>query len=625
MKKKIKILVGVLLVLAVAATIFFTTGGQKGSQEALELDASVMSQVTDICSDGERFYLVTRNDILTCDDRGELQDTWHFDDVVLSHITYADALYAFDWLNGRLLKISGEGEIDEELKIEETIENVEYLSSTGQYLYLAASVVDGETHRTLTYQIDFVAGTVEEIADQPVRMYPYRGEGLLQQVRGALFLRESGGGEYTRILPANSGIGAATCDDRDEWIYFVDSSGISRYREDQVEFLHTLPSQAEDIAIAGDRILVLCPGESVILATKEAEEAGDTLTVYGMNDYYSIDGRAVMLNDEYRAQTGKDVNSIQAAGTSFDQFLTDIMSGSDRYDIYAIRTTQADVAGFKENHAFYDLSGSQILAQAVNEMYTPVAESAWVGEELFGIPWDTDGEMMCYIPSQNPGYSPETFTSWDAFLDVAQERGADGVYRMMDARLSVTLMEQYMARYCDVENAQYNFDTEEFRQVLRLLRRIEEMDLPQSAVGGMTVAGELFPEGMTFGWADLSSYEKGQEISIVYPSIAGETGSVTAKQTYLVVNPNSENKEQAIDYLEFICQNPYVRQNVLLYADENCPEIAELMEHHLVYLTDSHVDMSELFEIINAYCEGTLDEEETIRQITEKVGIQVHG
>ena len=301
------------------------------------------------------------------------------------------------------------------------------------------------------------------------------------------------------------------------------------------------------------------------------------------------------------------------------------MSGSDRYDIYAIRTTQADVAGFKENHAFYDLSKSEIIVQAVNEMYIPVAESAWMGEELFGIPWETDAEMLCYIPSGNPEYFPEAFASWEAFLDMAEERGVDEVYRMMDARLQVTLLEQYMARYCDVENNQYTFDTEEFRQVLHLLRRVKNMALPQSVSGGFATDGELFPEGMTFGWTDLSSYEKGQEISIVYPSIAGESGSVTAKQTYLIVNPNSSRKEEAIDYLEFICQNPYVRQNVLLYSDENCPEITDLVENHLVYLTDSHVDMSELFGIINAYCEGTLDEEETIRQITEKVEMQIYG
>lgn len=300
-------------------------------------------------------------------------------------------------------------------------------------------------------------------------------------------------------------------------------------------------------------------------------------------------------------------------------------SGSDRYDIYAIRTTKEDVAEFKENHAFYNLSGSQILVQAVNEMYTPVAGSVWMGDELFGIPWETDAEILCYIPSENPEYSPETFASWDAFFDVVEERGMDEVYRLMDIRVSVMLMEQYMARYCDVESSQYTFDTEEFRQVLRLIRRVKDMDLPQSISSGLATAGELFPAGLTFGWAELSSYEKGQEIAIVYPSIAGEVGSVTAKQTYLVVNPNSNRKEEAIDYLEFICQNPYVRQNVLLYPNESCPEIADLLEHHLVYLTDSRVDMSELFEIINAYCEGTLDEEETIHQITEKVEMQICG
>ena len=376
--------------------------------------------------------------------------------------------------------------------------------------------------------------------------------------------------------------------------------------------------------LSGILTILLVVG-GIFLAAREWNKSGGTLTVYGMNEYLSADGRAVMLSDKYEEQTGRNVRHLRQEGASFDQLLTDVMSGSDRYDIYAIRTTKADVAQFKENHAFYDLSGSRTLVQAVNEMYTPVAESAWMSDELFGIPWETDAEMLCYIPSKNPGYSPEVFASWDTFLDAIEERDMDEVYRLMDTRVSVMLMEQYMARYCDVENNQYTFDTEEFRQVLRLLRRVKDMDLPQSVSGNFPAVGELFPEGMTFGWAELSSYEKGQEIAIVYPSIAGETGSVTAKQTYLVVNPNSSRKEEAIDYLEFICQNPYVRQNALLYPDESCPEIADLLEHHLVYLTDSRVDMSELFEIINAYCEGTLDEEETIRQITEKAEMQIRG
>ena len=70
------------------------------------------------------------------------------------------------------------------------------------------------------------------------------------------------------------------------------------------------------------------------------------------------------------------------------------MSGSDKYDIYVIRSTKADILGFKENHAYYDLSQSEIITNAVEEMYPALADAAWNGEELLGIPWGIDEEVI---------------------------------------------------------------------------------------------------------------------------------------------------------------------------------------------------------------------------------------
>ena len=117
--------------------------------------------------------------------------------------------------------------------------------------------------------------------------------------------------------------------------------------------------------------------------------------------------------------------------------------------------------------------------------------------------------------------------------------------------------------------------------------------------------------------AELSGYRYCQDYPLTTVSIAGEQGTFEVKQTYIMVNPNSKKKEQAIAYLEAMYQNPVVGEDIFLFPNEDYPEIQELMEHHACYSLEYSDKIREMNMLLKPFLEADMSEDEAIEKLTE--------
>lgn len=162
--------------------------------------------------------------------------------------------------------------------------------------------------------------------------------------------------------------------------------------------------------VLGTGVLMLCGG------CFSAPDPGE-LSLYDVPEYFRGEDQYVLLveAENFEADYDIEIDYREAEdGVDFDKIIDDIAEGSEKYDIYAVRATMADAVRIQEKHAYADLSGSEILTGIVSKMYGTVAQSLWQGEELFAMPWEVDGEVLCYNPTEYPQYTQEDYQNWDS-------------------------------------------------------------------------------------------------------------------------------------------------------------------------------------------------------------------
>ncbi len=354
-------------------------------------------------------------------------------------------------------------------------------------------------------------------------------------------------------------------------------------------------------------ILVVCLAIGLIYSYGKRKQ--NTIFMYDISTTFIGDSAGVDLGTEYEQKTGTRIQAVSFTEdpATQEKLLEDILAGEGKYDLYALSMDQEDYQDYIDQGAYYDLSSSEKLVQCVQDMYPVVGETAWHGEELIGIPYQVNGEVLCYSKNAGKRYNAASFATMETLLDEIEKTDEQKIYKLMDARMEVIIMQQYLAG-CSIDGA-YNFDSQEFRQTLSLLRRVKEMGLPESiSVSG--VPPYFLPAEYDFGWADLYDYNNMSGEELRYPSIVGEPGYITGKVIFIVLNPNSEKKEEAIKYLEYMYQNQMIRGNTLLYQNAAYPTMADVMNHHMFFPSEGKKRVMDfLTEICKSIEAGVSDEE----------------
>ncbi len=619
-----------IMVTMCAAFLLNGCSGEKGGQQELEIDDSLSAQVMDICGGDKYFYLATKNDILKYDEDGKLIDTFHFSERGISNVAYGDALYALDWLGGVVLELDKKGNEVSEVELGAEIHSVYGMSAYGQILYLSCTVMERDSLRDITYRIDMETQTAEEFME--AHGCVYAGSSVNQYLLlagGETYwgdVDEAGEPYLERYDVLGTEVRALVRDEKGKDVYFVRDNRVYLFDGDNVKLLHGLEIVPDQIALAGRHLLMLQPSEGLVLATTAADEAMDvvTLNLYNIDDSYVEEGGYIDVGGEFESNHNVKLDYHQEGVLSYDKFLTDVMSGSDKYDIYLVSNMMGDSTGYKANHAYYDLSESEILVGAVQGMYDSVSASAWNGEELFGLPLGVDGEVLCYNFAAYPQYGEETYENWETVLNLIESEDKGKMYKLHVGRVLGNLFNQYLAAYGDVETGEYSFDTPEFRVVLKLMKRVAKMELPDSVTSGGRTYGISLTEDEILGWPQLSEYVMDPNCPIAAPSIAGESGKCPVYQMFAVVNPNSKHKEEAVDYLEYLCQTGRIEGNPLLYADEEHPELVDFMENRMVSSFEWKISDAEIYPILWEFLDGEISEDEVIEKLTQNVRMQLN-
>lgn len=588
-------------------------GAENGSQTEMEIAEEDLSDAMDVCASPKNYYVAAADKVLVYDSEGNPGKVYTFPERIIAQIAYGDALYALDMQEQSIVKLDKDGKAEGEYKLDFTIANLIDFEAVDANVYLSVGIQEGEMYEECTYVLPW----------KEQKMTKMLSKGAVMANAGSLLVYQDGqvigyevsdrsetdGENYGSL---GNGFGSALtsfCVDTHNRYYYCTDLKVIKEEDGTTEYLHRMDTDYDAIATCGDTILLLKRFERLTLATKKAhqQEYEQTLTLYGVGTTFDMpDGTHRDLAEEFEEKNNVGVERISGIGMNQETFLTNLMSGSDKYDIYSLAGVDETAFNYVKNHAYVDLSVNSEIVEKMEQWYGPLVEGCTYQGELFAVPGGSSEEVLYCNTADYPELMQEDFSTWDSFLDVIEKY--DKEVQFNETRLVNVLLEQYIATYCDTLNGEYQFDTEAFRKVLQLLRRIKEMDIRYYQGEGYP---ELFENGEMIGFESVGVYaETGMEF-LPLPAIYGEEPISPVKLRYNIINPNSERTEVAMEYVSMLAEcGTYARKDTA----EQFPLIADLYENHARCVFGSHAEYGTALE---NYVNGTMTEEEAIAEITE--------
>lgn len=610
---KQKILYGILFL--------FLTGmlsgcaGKLGSQKEVSIPAEELQKLTDICGGDDRFYAVAKDKILVLNRNGEVENTWQFSGCGISNIAYQDALYALDVLNMRILKISEDGEQMDTISLSISMDTVIDFEVVDETVFLSCSEKADNGQKSRIYWIDWENGENEVFLEEEAFLSASGERMLYTEKNGRIRIYEISEGkpdDGDELSAIGAGKQVQTfCADEDLKIYYVSENALYEAEGSEYSYLHRLDDNYDVIAEADDMLLLLKRFEKLTLATKQPEEAdqNSVLRLYGTGIWYpDAQGNTINLAEEFEAKYGVAVQRTEDTSMNLDSFLTDLMSGSEKYDIYRFWAMNEAAENFIAYHAYEDLSGEKNIVRELDLWYPVIAEACRSEEEIFGVPGGVGLTLLYYNHVDYPELTDADFQTWDQFLDVLEKYHQPVAFNKL--RLKTVLLEQYACSYCDTQNKQYEFDTPAFRKVLRLIKRIDGMDVEYS--DKVYDETNLFSNKELVGFDGAESYVYGGYSFVLLPSIDGEEPVAPFTMGYHVVNPNSVQKENAFSFMEMLARQ---RQYFGMDTAQKYPKLAEVMNNSAKLRSGSQPEYG---TSIDKYLSGEITEDEAILEIQER-------
>ena len=373
------------------------------------------------------------------------------------------------------------------------------------------------------------------------------------------------------------------------------------------------------LAFLSGNIVMLEPQSKYIcilnLKTYTEETASVRTYDFEKYDHYARD---------YTANTGVEV--VDVLGSVDEKFLKQLLAGDDKADIFVLCSSDIHSLEFLANHAYTDLSVSETLVNTVDQMHRSLRDSAYRGEELAGIPLEASGAVMAFhTESEAYPLAAEKITDWDSLLLLLEELPPESTILANQAGMYQRLFEQYLYEYCEPYEEKVDFDTEAFRKVLDLMTRIHDcpdFQKPGTEPGNAVIG---YYSDRDFRQTDVLGINSGLRLGGIasphkLPDIE-ETQSLAPQisVSYAVINPNSENKEAAIRYLEALVTGEKFA---------SLPEIFPLSDRDELnlYMDKAHVPfdqgvLSNVVSILYSYADGKLTQDEAIAAIQEKADL----
>jgi len=490
----------------------------------------------------------------------------------------------------------------------------------------------GDWNNNDLYRVTLSDGKATKLTrDHLTGLTPYTGDKLLavysnyeaenEEDRRALVAvdKETGAIEKLCSLRGNQNYLGLTYDSASGYVYITDDSHLYRFDSTFAEatLCAYLPPHSSDNSASGtifdgkyylpdwsDSRYMACTVDPALLPSR----------VLRMN--YSNSGddllRAFCLeHPEIALETG---SSDAYTAEDISRAMT---SGDNSADIFSLYLSNGTYEALRRKGYCYDLSGSEILSGFVSRMYPHFAKVLMQDTKLCAIPSYVSVSSIGYFPLafEKVGLTeedvPTTMMEMLDFIQMWVDDYADeypemqlfqGSYRLREQLFSMIF--QMQISYCEAQGETLTFDTPVIRKLLSRLEEIgpalKSMEPEENSAASMVFYSDD-PNALFTTYASIlpDRYGSGRRWN-GYPMILaldeGMTPALSMNMSAYIVNPNSENTDLAVTFLEYMVEHMYQDTKITLLPDENEPYQNEYYEQNMKYYDESIAMTTEALE-----------------------------
>jgi len=400
-------------------------------------------------------------------------------------------------------------------------------------------------------------------------------------------------------------------------------------------FEEATPRTCNDLRFRDGYVFVLDVTSGMLHRNKVVAPSKETVTLQIDQSFSDAYGRRVNSYGwsdwarEYRTQTGNNVSGVDRF-SSLEQFVAELLSGSDKIDGFIISLADAYSLGIFEQGAFYPMQ-SDALDSFSDKAFDWVSDAMTLADgSYWALPVFLDAQKIYYSPSKMAEYNLDVsiFDSYDSTLATAEMLLDERKNGLCNAEIAGTLFMAYdMVNQYFITRGPENteFDTPEFREAMDTLKmfygtmRDENFDYRFRIVAPFspTMQDVVF----TMNTDDMPYYnavlrrllydeERSNEIAayesmlvLPTPRLGGNADMPSIMDVdVLIINPNSKNKEEVLRFAE-CAANMLVAP---VREDINAPMVSMFFEDKDVYQNVYNVGSAQFESLYQYYSNGAV-------------------
>ncbi len=386
------------------------------------------------------------------------------------------------------------------------------------------------------------------------------------------------------------------------------------------------------MAIAADGDLLLLDYETLWKVNTNPEERPEARLIVQYNYNSAMEAARVAFQ---QAHPEVEVVLAQSPGDVVQSMMTQVATP----DIYTLSVSSSEYSAVFGRGYMAELTGSEILSDFAAAVYPAIQEMIQKDGEVYGLPLEAYG-------FGDLSYSPEAFerlglteedvpTTWMEFFDLLGrlpdylENDPDvtvfETYLAVDDlryMLFSSLMDAYMLYISQPEN-EFSFDTPLFRELMAAFEAVDFEALGVSEEGsGDYVYNAESTMFYTYG-TSFSPYVTGSGPQMLYLGLdEGMQPLVSTDVTVAFVNPFSQNRDLAIEYLEYASEQVDAIMRITMMPGENEPVLnpyfEETLESYDEQIASLETQLLSAEEVDKQALEATLEEMQGYRDDFEK-------
>lgn len=324
-------------------------------------------------------------------------------------------------------------------------------------------------------------------------------------------------------------------------------------------------------------------------------------------------------------EIGVELKESFFAADSMDD---EMLSASSEIDVYSILIGYGSIAPLRDKGYYADLSQSAILTDTVGRMYPQYSAHCYSRDgQLFALPHTVQVMGMGYSPAilKELGYTedelPATYLELlDFLVDYVDMNGDDPAATPM-FEMAYDLRQQlyyhmeaaYIGSYLQ-RNEALTFDTPLFRSLLEGLDKADPMLVAlneDEADNSVTYySSDSAPSLFTLDYqAHPTQFPLGDYVPLLVTLDEATPPVLQSTQWALLINPYSENLNNAMLYLEYVARHLDPIQAIAMFPDHNEPIQYESYQREYEDYTQQIADLEKRLEAADEASKKSLEEE----------------